>query len=138
MREPTLKHTHIIKLGRLLNMLYRPAELAEEIGLSSDTIYRTYLPAGLPHIKDDHGDIWIHGPAFVAWARETVSKRKSKRAGLPDGHAWCMKCNASVLMVNPGLIYQNRYMEILQSHCPTCNTLVNRARARQGEGVSHD
>ena len=31
-RKPLLKHTHIVKLGRLLNMMYRPTELAEELG----------------------------------------------------------------------------------------------------------
>lgn len=135
MRQPTLKHTHIVKLGRLLNMLYKPTEIAEEIGLNPDTIYRSYLPAGLPHTQDEKGNIWIHGPAFVAWAKETISKKKSSRAGLPDGCAWCMKCNCSVLMVNPGIAYKNRYMEILQSRCPDCSTIVNRARGRQTEGA---
>lgn len=136
MRQPALKHTHIVKLGRLLNMMYKPAEIAEELGLNSDTIYRSYLPAGLPHTRDEKGDIWIHGPAFVAWARETVSKKKSARAGLPDQHAWCMKCNRPVLMVKPKIVFQNRYMEILQSRCPDCKTIVNRARARQMEEPS--
>lgn len=83
MRQPHLKHQHIVKLGRLLNMLYKPAELAEEIGVTQDTIYRSYLPAGLPHTRDDQGNVWIHGPAFVSWARETISRRQNKRAGLP-------------------------------------------------------
>lgn len=133
MRQPTLKHTHIVKLGRLLNMMYKPSEIAEEIGLNADTIYRSYLPAGLPHTQDEKGDIWIHGPAFVAWARETVSKKKATRVGLPDSHAWCMKCNRPVLMINQKVVFQNRYLEILQARCPDCKTIVNRARARQVE-----
>ncbi len=32
MRKPHLKHIQIIRLGRFLDMLYRPAEIAEEIG----------------------------------------------------------------------------------------------------------
>jgi len=48
MRQPLLKHCHIIKLGRLLNMLYKPSEIAEEIGVAQDTVYRSYLPAGAP------------------------------------------------------------------------------------------
>jgi predicted RNA-binding Zn-ribbon protein involved in translation (DUF1610 family) len=131
MRQPLLKHTHIVKLGRLLNMLYKPSEIAEEIGVTQDTIYRSYLPAGAPHIRDNHGSIWIHGPAFVAWAKQTVSKRKSERAGLPDGHAWCMKCNTPVLIISPRLLTVNRYLELVQGKCPNCGTKINRARARQ-------
>ena len=41
MRQPVLKHTHIIKLGRLLDMMYKPAEIADEIGVTPDTVYRS-------------------------------------------------------------------------------------------------
>ena len=132
-RQPVLKHTHIVKLGRLLNMLYRPSEIAEEIDVAPDTVYRSYLPAGLPHTRDDQGNIWIHVPAFVAWARQTIARRKSKRAGLPDGHAWCMKCNQPVMLVSPKIKIVNRYLELLQSLCPTCETVVNRIRARHDQ-----
>lgn len=114
-------------------MLYKPAEIAEEIGVSVDTIYRSYLPAGLPHIRDGD-DIWIHGPAFVAWAKETISKKKSERAGLPDGQAWCMKCNQAVQLVDPKIKTVNRYLELLQARCPQCGKIVNRARARRNGG----
>ena len=127
MREPQLKHQHIVKLGRLLDMLYKPAEIAEEIGVTQDTIYRSYLPAGLPHIRDETGHVWIHGPAFIAWAHQTISKKKNKRTGLPDDHAWCMKCNQPVEMIRPRAVYQNRYVQILQSACPVCKCKVNRA-----------
>jgi hypothetical protein len=129
MREPLLKHQHIVKLGRLMDMLYKPSEIAEEIGVTTDTVYRSYLPAGCPHERDPKGRIWIHGPAFIAWARETISKKKSKRTGLPDDHAWCMKCNQPVALINPKIKPVNRYLEILQANCPTCGKLVNRARA---------
>lgn len=129
-RQPLLKRTHIIKLGRLLDMMYKPSEIAEEIGVAQDTIYRSYLPAGLPHSRDEHGSVWIHGPAFIAWAKETVAKRKSKRKGLPDDHAWCMRCNQPVAMSRPVVKPINRYLEVLQDRCPQCRTKINRARAR--------
>lgn len=130
MRNPHLKHQHIVKLGRLLDMLYRPSEIAEEIGVTQDTVYRSYLPAGLPHLRDTDGHVWIHGPAFIAWARETISTKKNKRAGLPDDHAWCMKCNQPVALISPKIKSVNRYLELLQAKCPTCGKTVNRARAR--------
>jgi hypothetical protein len=132
MRTPLLKHQHIIKLGRLLDMLYRPSEIAEEIGVTTDTVCRSYLPAGLPHSRDAKGRIWIHGPAFVAWARETICQKKSKRQGLPAEHAWCMKCNQPVALIDPITKAVNRYLEILQALCPQCGKKVNRARARSG------
>lgn len=131
MRQPQLKHTHIIKLGRLLNMLYRPAEIAEEIGVTPDTVYRSYLPAGLPYTSDIEGNIWIHGPAFASWAKETITQKRARRAGLAEGQAWCMKCNRPVRMVAPTVRSVNRYTELLQSRCRACGTTVNRARARQ-------
>ncbi len=130
-RQPLLKHTNIVKLGRLLNMMYKPSEIAEEIDVAQDTVYRSYLPAGLPHERDERGNVWIHGPAFVAWAKETISKRKDKRKGLPDDHAWCMRCNQPVPLKNPTIRPINRYLELLQDKCPTCRSTVNRARARR-------
>ncbi|MCE7861292.1 MAG: hypothetical protein DYG86_16100 [Chloroflexi bacterium CFX2] len=130
-RQPLLKHTHIVKLGRLLDMMYKPSEIAEEIGVTQDTVYRSYLPAGLPHERDDHGGVWIHGPAFVAWAKETITKRKEKRFGLPDDHAWCMRCNQAVPLKHPTIKPINRYLEVLQDRCPRCDTKINRARARK-------
>ena len=131
MRQPLLQHQHIVKLSRLLNMLYKPSEIADEIGVSTDTVYRCYLPAGLPHTRDRKGNIWIHGPAFVSWARETISQKKSKRHGLPDDHAWCMKCNRAVELIHARIVFSNRYIEIVQAHCPDCSTLINRAQARR-------
>lgn len=131
MRKPLLKHTHIVKLGRLLNMMYKPSELAEEIGINKDTVYRSYLPAGLPYIQDAQGNIWIHGPAFVAWAKQTVAQAKPKRAGLPQNHAWCLKCKRAVELNHPTIKEVNRYLELLQARCPSCGSTVNRARARQ-------
>jgi len=142
MRTPHLKHQHIVKLGRLLDMLYRPSEIAEEIGVTQDTVYRSYLPAGLPHIRDAEGHVWVHGPAFISWARETITHKKKTRHGLPEGQAWCMKCNQPVELINPKIKTVNRYLELLQAACPHCGKKINRARSRlsplpagEGQGV---
>lgn len=131
MRQPILKHTQIIRLSRFLDMMYRPSEIAEEIGVTQDTIYRSYLPAGLPHERDEIGNVWIHGPAFVAWAKETVAKRKTRRQGLPSGHGWCMRCNRPVPLRDTTVRTVNRYLELEQAPCPECGCVVNRARARR-------
>ena len=126
---PRLKHYSIIRLGRLLDMMYRPSEIAEELDVSVETIYRSWLPAGLPHKRDKDQSIWIHGPTLVAWAKETIASRK-KTSSLDPGQGWCMKCNQAVPMQKPKQIYQNRYIEIMQAPCPVCGTPVNRAQKR--------
>jgi len=130
--KPLLKHTHIVKLARFLDMMYRPSEIAEELGVHKETVYRSYLPAGLPYIEDDKHRFWIHGPAFVAWAKETVAKKRTDRKGLEEGYAWCMKCNTPVKMAKPTIKPVNRYIELLQAKCPHCHRIVNRAQARRG------
>lgn len=132
MRKPLLKHTQIIRLNRILNMMYKPSELAAEIGVTTDTIYRSYLPAGLPHTRDQH-TIWIHGPAFVCWAKETITKKEAQRKGLEPDQAWCMTCNQPVHLNHPRVRPVNRYLELLQARCPHCQHTVNRMRARGGE-----
>lgn len=134
MRKPHLKHVQVVRLNRILNMLYKPSELAQEIGVTTDTIYRSYLPAGAPHIRSGH-NLWIHGPAFVAWAKQTVAQHSRKRAGLPDDHGWCLKCGRAVLMKNPKVKYTNQYIQINQSKCPHCGRPVNRASKRE-DGAS--
>lgn len=123
-----LKRVSVIRLGRILNMLYRPSELADEISVSVDTIYRSYIPAGMPHIKDPKGDIWIDGTKFISWAKQTIAKSKEKRYPLQDNQAWCLHCNKPVDLINPIISYQNRYIEILQSNCPNCGSKINRGR----------
>jgi hypothetical protein len=131
-RKPLLKHTQIVRLSRLLDMLYHPAEIADEIGVHPDTVYRSYIPAGAPTIVDAHGKVWIHGPAFVSWARQTVTQRAAKRQPLTDGQAWCMRCNLPVELINPTVKPINYYLDLLQANCPICGTQVNRIRSRRG------
>ena len=129
-RKPILRHTQIVRLSRLLDMLYKPAEIAEEIGVHPDTVYRSYIPAGVPTVVDSHGRVWIHGPAFVAWARATIAQRRSKRQPLADGQAWCMRCNVPVDLITPTVKSISRSLELLQAVCPSCGTQINRIRSR--------
>lgn len=131
MRTPHLKHVQIIRLGRLLDMLYRPAELADEISITVDTVYRSYIPAGMPYLRDGKGNIWIHGPAFAGWARETITRRAAERTGLADGFGWCLRCNRPVEMINPSVRVVSRYLELEQAKCQVCGGIVNRGRGRK-------
>ena len=64
------------KVKRLLNMLYTPRELSEEIGVSKQQIYRVYIPLGCPHSKDHIGHILINGRDFRAWVIDLYKKKK--------------------------------------------------------------
>jgi hypothetical protein len=130
-RKPILRHTQIVRLSRLLDMLYKPAEIADEIGVHPDTVYRSYIPAGCPTIVDGHGKVWIHGPAFVAWAQQTITQRRANRHPLEPGQAWCMRCNCPVDLIDPVVKSSNHYVELLQSTCPLCGTQINRIRSRR-------
>ena len=123
-----IRRAQIIKLSRLLDMFYRPSEIAEEIGVNVDTVYRSYLPAGAPHVRDKEGNIWIHGPAFRAWMLDQNEKGKEKMHPLDEGEAWCVHCNEVVKILNPRVRRFNGSGELIQGACDKCGGKVNRAR----------
>lgn len=130
--KPKLSRPLIIKLSRLLHMKYRPSEIAELIGVNSDTVYRTYLLNGCPHDRDENGRIWIIGSEFREWAEEEIAERKNKlQEPMREDQAWCMKCNQRVEMINPQLIYSGGNRQMYQSICPKCGTKVNRVRGNK-------
>jgi hypothetical protein len=125
---------HLIKLPRLLNMLYRPSEIAEEIGVTVDTVYRSYLPGGAPFDQDKAGNIWIHGLSFAEWVRSCVTRKEINR--LADGQAWCFRCRKAVPMLRPKLKFRGRYVAIFQGKCEDCGAKINRAyAASEAEGL---
>lgn len=138
MRKPYFAHAQTVKLARLLDMDYKPAELAEEISVNVDTVYRSYIPAGCPHERDKNNRIWINGVAFTFWVKDMQARKgrgKKNRSPMPEDQAFCMRCKTRVEMVNPKLKYSTSYLEILQAHCPICGGKINRARAAKRSGA---
>lgn len=115
-----------LRANGLLDMMYTPAELADELGLDQRDIYRRLIPAGMPHERDDNGHIWLHGPTIAQWMRSLGGKRPP----LGPGQGYCLRCRAAVEMVNPTLVRRGRF-NILQAPCPICGATVSR-------GVRHD
>lgn len=68
------------KLKRLLYMEYRPSELADELGLDIQDIYKYYMPKGCPYTKDDTGHVWIVGTEFRTWFEATLLKSRKDKA----------------------------------------------------------
>ncbi len=113
-----LKGAQRHKLRKLLHMKYRPSELAEEIAVNIEWIYKIYIPLGCPHERDDKEYIWIVGAEFCEWYLEMYRTQK-----LAANEGYCVSCKRPVAIVDPekhnkdGLIY-------LLSQCPDCGKTV--------------
>lgn len=112
------------KAHGLLDMMYTPAELAEELGITREDVYRTLIPAGLPHTKDLRGHIWIHGLGAGAWM---LSQARRKKTNLAPDQFLCLHCRAAVTP-DPLTIKRasaGRY-HYLRAVCPVCGLTVCR------------
>lgn len=118
---------HLIRLSRLLDMMYKPSEIADEIEVTTETIYRSYLPGGCPFERDKNEDIWINGVSFRDWVEKVHAQRKL--GSLAEGEAWCLVCKKAVQLVKPKERFRGRYVVIFQGKCPACGRKVNRAYA---------
>lgn len=117
------------RLGGLLDMMYKPSELAEEVGFSVRQIYRAYIPAGCPHERDEQRYLWINGKAFREWALEAYKKRD-----LASDQAFCLTCKRPVEIVNPVQMQEGRLVYVL-CDCPTCGRRLARiVERKKGSG----
>lgn len=67
------------RLKRLLDMEYKPSELAQELGINLDQIYLVYIKLGCPHKRDGKRYIQINGKEFQSWYLDKYQKQKSNR-----------------------------------------------------------
>lgn len=126
MTKLTLARTAKLRANGLLDMLYKPSELADELGIEKQIIYKYLIPAGMPHVRDETENIWLHGPAVAHWIR---NMKNDGKVNLEANQAYCLKCRDSVLLVKPKQIHRGM-ITILQSECPNCGKTVNRGVAR--------
>jgi hypothetical protein len=112
------------RLAKLLNMYYTPCELAKEIGFTTRQVYRVYIPAGLPHQRDEKKHIWINGKVFRAWVKEVYQKQE-----LGINEAFCLTCKKAVKMVKPERIQEGRLFYYLCT-CPNCGRKLARIITR--------
>ena len=64
------------RLAKLMNMMYSPSELADEVGFERRQVYRVYIPLGCPHDRDKHNRIWINGIDFRNWVMDLYRKKE--------------------------------------------------------------
>jgi excisionase family DNA binding protein len=123
MTKKMFSRVQIMHARALLDMLYTPAEIAEELGVSRDTVYQFYMPNGMPCTRGPRGHIWIHGRTFAEWV-EAMRKRKPG-VKLADGEAYCVKCKCAVKITRPREVARGRF-HLLAGTCPQCKSKVQR------------
>ena len=112
------------RLQNLFDMMYRPSELAEEIGISKRQFYRVYIPLGLPVERDSRNHVWINGLAFKDWILEYYKKIKLK-----DNEAFCLTCKKAVEINNPELNEIHR-LSYITCDCPQCGRKLSKILSR--------
>lgn len=116
----------------LLDMEYRPSELAGDLGIGVQAIYRRYLPAGVPHRRDEKGSIWISGTQFRTWLAMKVEERNNRSSSEMDpNEAYCMKCRErSYFTAGWEIIWQNeRWVAV--GECSVCGARLRKFVRKQ-------
>jgi hypothetical protein len=112
------------RLARLLDMMYTPSELAKEIGFTVRQVYRVYIPAGCPNIKDQNKHIWINGQSFREWVKKVYQKPE-----IGQNEAFCMSCKKAVKMIEPERNQEGRLFYYV-CKCPDCGRILSRIITR--------
>lgn len=97
-RVEKLSRALIRKSMRLLDMEYKPSEIADELGGSKAQIMRL-VSAGAPARKDSKGHYWIHGDTFREWLEKAAPKNDKDKNHFADNEAWCVTCKKAVFYV---------------------------------------
>lgn len=103
-----------VRMAKLLDMLYTPGELAEQVGFTRRQVYRVYVPAGCPHQRDTRGYLWINGKRFREWYEATYP-----RLALATDEMFCLTCKKPVKIINPTQEKRGRLVYSV-SACPKC------------------
>ncbi len=121
-RRRTLPHSVVVRAPGLLPMLYRPAELAVDLGVL-DRVVREWLRRDLPHQRDERGHVWIDGREAAQWVNRIQRSRSTPK--LADDEAYCLPCHGSVKLLNPTRTQHGKQI-VLHGCCPNCGTSIHR------------
>jgi len=117
-----LPHLVIVRAPGLLPMLYRPSELAEELGVSA-VVVRDWVEKGLPHQRDHRGHLWIDGRQVAEWV--TVTRQRPAGSRMAEDQAYCFRCCRAVELRDPVAQYHGK-QALLSGVCPQCGGTINR------------
>jgi glutaredoxin len=108
------------RLKRLLDMQYKPSEIAQELGINIDQVYLVYMPLGCPHKRDGKRYIEINGIEFREWYIRNYQKAKVKK-----DETFCKTCRKPVKIIN-GLIFRKGKISYILSNCPNCGRKLSK------------
>ena len=129
MTKSLLPRAAQLRAQGLLDMMYKPSELAAELGLSLSTVYRRLIPAGLPHHRDHAKHIWIRGCEVQPWIRQW---KPPHHQPLGPNEAYCVKCRRGVTPVKARR-QELRLSARLVATCPVCGQPVYRGVKKDGQ-----
>jgi len=108
------------RLQNLFEMMYKPSEIAEEIGFEKRQIYRVYIPLGLPVERDSRNHVWINGMVFKDWILEYYKKVKLK-----ENEVFCLTCKKPVEIIDP--IHNEKHsLFYITCDCPHCGRKLSK------------
>lgn len=119
-----LPHSVIVKAPGLLPMLYKPSEIAKDLGIPDRTLRDWLDKFGAPHQRDQQDHLWIHGAEFAQWVHQVRLQKKACR--LEPNQAYCLRCNQAVEFINPQPVKTIGRIKLLRSTCPHCGGVVHR------------
>jgi hypothetical protein len=111
------------KMLLLLDMEYKPSEIANEIGVHRQTVM-SYLKFGLPARRDEHGSIWINGVTFCGWAKRTLSTHASRKL-VDEKEFYCLTCKVVFWMETFTRQRMNK-SDYLRATCPKCGRIMGK------------
>ena len=115
------------RLQNLFDMMYRPSEIAKEIGITKRQFYRVYLPLGLPHERDHRNHVWINGCVFREWVSDYYQKTK-----LEENEAFCLTCKKPVQIITPD--HKKKFdITYIICNCPICGRKLSKIIDRKPE-----
>jgi hypothetical protein len=123
-RISKLPHTVIVKAPGLLNMLYKPSELANELKTPLRTLY-DWCNANRFAEKDNNGNLWINGKKFAAWV-ENQRKHPTRKLRLQSDEAYCLRCNKAVKLIDPTIQPIKGKLILIKGTCSRCGANINR------------
>ena len=131
MKQIKFPHGVIVKAPGLLPMLYKPAELAEEIGIPVRTL-GDWLKVGVPHQRDLRNHIWINGQEFLSWVKENQSSKKAHKK-LSGNEGYCFRCERVVIMDSKNVTIVKGNLIHISGTCPICKGKVSRGGRKNGQ-----
>ena len=110
------------RLRNLFDMMYKPKELADEIGFNVRQVYRVYILYGCPHERDEWRHICINGLEFKNWIESTYKKIRLKK-----DQGYCKSCDKAVKLINTELkTTKLGDTDYLLGNCPYCGRKIPR------------